>query len=81
MHVRVREPRGGKWHFKAKVYSAGSVSGQDATEDAALIEANVTVRCSRAGGGRDESTTVDLPVAEFGPLPIDIPPCEFEVGR
>ena len=80
LHVRVREPWGGKWHFKAKVYSAGSVSGQDGTEGAALIKANFTVRCSRAGGGHDESTTVDLPVAEFGPIPIDIPPCEFEVG-
>ncbi len=76
MHVRIREPRGGKWQFEAKVYSAGSGSGQDAT---APIKVTVTVRCSQADDEADKPKTVDLPVKEFRPVPIEIP-CEFEIG-
>ena len=60
MHVRVLEPRGGKWRFKAKVYSAGSVPGEDAARDTASIEAAVTILCSQEGGGVDGTTTVEL---------------------
>ena len=81
MHIRVLGPRGGSWRFKAKVYSAGSAPSRGVARDSGSIEVNVTIHCPDTSGPVHDETkeTLNLPITEFGPLPIEGLLCEFEI--
>ena len=79
MHVRVLKPRGGRWRFKAKVYSAGSVPSEDVARDSRSIEVDVTIHCLNRDDRVDGTTTLELPIEGYTPLSIEGPICEFEI--